>query len=67
MKEPPGASSLIPGSLNIGVSNEVEPFDGCSWEDVSSEFRGVVGRSGGMEGSDREHLYFFSKNIDTGV
>jgi len=33
------------------------PFDGRSRDDVSSEFRGVAGRSGRMEGSDRDHLF----------
>jgi len=41
--------------------------DGCSPEDMLSEFGGVAGRSGRMEGSDRDHLYFFSQNVNTEV
>ena len=39
--------------LDIDVSNKVVAFGGRSREDISSEFRGVVERSGMMEGSDR--------------
>ena len=49
MKEPPGASFFIPGSLNTGVSNKVEPFGGCSQKDVSLEFEGMAGRSDRIE------------------
>jgi len=35
------------------------PFGGRSSEDVSLEFGDVAGRSGRMEGSDRDNLYFF--------
>ena len=41
------------------MSNEVVPFDGRYREDVSLEFGGVAGRSGRMEGSDQDRLYFF--------
>ena len=58
MKEP-----LEAGVLGSGVSNEVVSFSGRFREDVSSEFGGVVGRRGRMEGSDRDHLYFFSKKM----
>ena len=56
--------SLISGSLDSGVSNEVAPSGKCSPEDVPSEFRGETGRSGRMEGSDLDHL-FFLKNVNT--
>ena len=61
VKEPPVASSLILGSMESGVSNKVAPFGVCSPEDVSSGCRGVAGCSGRMDGSDLDHLYFFSK------
>jgi len=57
---------LLPGSLDSGVSNEVVLFCGVS-RGLSSEFKGVVGRSGRMEGSDRDYLYFFSENRNTKV
>jgi len=50
---------LLLGTLDSGVSNEVVPFGGRSWEDISPEFGGVAGRSGRMEGSDQDRLYFF--------
>jgi len=65
VKEPPGAPSLILGSLNNGLSNKAEPFGGCSREDMSSEFGGADGRSGRIEGSDRDQLYFFFKKMQT--
>ena len=42
---------LLPGSLDNSVSNDVVSFNGRSWEDVSSEFEGMAGRSCKMEGS----------------
>jgi len=47
------------------VSHKVVPFDGHSPEDASSEFGGVTGRRGRREGSDLNHLYFFSKKFNT--
>jgi len=49
------------------VSNEIEPSDECSSKDMLSEFRGVTGRNSGMEGSDKDYLYFFSKNVKAKV
>ena len=54
-------SELLSRTLDSGISNEVVPFSGRFREDVSSDFRGVAGRSSRMEGSNQDHLYFFSK------
>ena len=43
------------------MSNETLPFDACSPKDTFSKFGGEAGRSSMMEGSDWDHLYFFSK------
>ena len=56
--------SLILGSLDNGVSNEVASSGRCSPGDVPSEFGGEAGRSGRMEGSDLDHLCFL-KNVNT--
>ena len=58
---------LLPGCLDSGVSNEDVASDRCSLEDMLLEFRGVVGRSGRTKGSDRDHLYFFLKNVNIEV
>ena len=67
VKEPPRASFLIPESLNSGVSNNTELFGGCSWEAVSLELGGAVRRTDRMKGSEWDHLYFFSKNVNKEV
>jgi len=43
------------------ASNEAVSSDTCSSEDILFEFGGVARRSDRMEGSDRDHLYFFFK------
>jgi len=63
VKKPPGTSSLILRFLNSGLSNEDEPFGGYSQKYVSLEPGSMDGRSGRMDGSDQDHLYFFSKKI----
>ena len=64
MKEPPGASF---GSMDNGVSNETVPLDGYSPEDMLLEFEGVARCSSMTGGSDQDHLYFFSKNVNIEV
>jgi len=53
-------SVASPRSLDNSVSNEVMPYDEHSRDEVSSEFGGVIRRSGRMEESDQDH-YFCSK------
>ena len=62
MKEPP---ELLQGTLDSGVSYEVVRSDRYSPENMLLEFGGVARLSSRTEGSDRDHLYFFSKNVNT--
>ena len=58
VKEPLGVSSEVSGS---SVSNEILPSDRCPPNDMFSEFESEARRSGMMEGSDWDCLYFFKK------
>jgi len=55
------------GLLGSGVSNEILPFDEYSPEDMLSKFRGVIGRSSRMKGSDQIIYISFQKNVNTEV
>ena len=56
---------FLPGSLDNGVSSEIVPFGGRSWEDMPLEFGGATGHSSKMERSGWNHLHFFSENLNT--
>ena len=61
MKEPP---KLLQGTLDSGVSYDVRS-DRYSPENMLLEFGGVARLSSRTEGSDRDYLYFFPKNLNT--
>ena len=54
-------SELLSGSLDVGVSNEILSSEECSPKDMLLEFGGKSWRSGIIEGSEWDNMYFFSK------
>ena len=61
MKHSFQSSDLFLRTKGQDVSNETVPSNRCSPEDMLSEFESKARHSDMMEGSDQDHLYFFSK------